>query len=60
MYTVVDVRDAAHAHSLALFKPNLDGQRVAVAAGKMHLSEIINILHKQYPNSNIKVDKVDA
>ena len=38
MYTVVDVRDAAIGHCYALFKPNLNGQRIALAAQKMNIS----------------------
>lgn len=46
MFSVVDVRDAALGHCLALFKDNLDGQRVALSGGQIFCSEVIDILHK--------------
>lgn len=49
LYSVVDVRDVALAHCLALFKPNLDGQRVALSAESVPLSQIFQWLHEAYP-----------
>ena len=37
-FAAVDVRDAALGHCLALFKPNLDGQRIALTGGSVYLS----------------------
>ena len=58
MYTVVDVRDVAVGHCYALFKPNLDGQRIALAGGVMYLSEIMYVLREAYPEKGIRVGEL--
>jgi len=35
-FSVVDVRDAAEGHCLALFKPSIDGQRISLSGGIMY------------------------
>ena len=60
IYSVVDVRDAALGHCLALFKPDIDGQRIALAGSQVRMSEIIHILHQNFPDNPIKMNKVSV
>ena len=56
--SMVDVRDAADGHCLALFCPDIDGQRIAISGHQTTMTQIINTLHISFPDSPIKTNPV--
>lgn len=52
-FSVVDVRDVAAAHIAAMLNPNSNGERFIVAGKFMWISEIAEVLSKQYPQYKI-------
>lgn len=52
-FEIVDVRDVAALHRLALERPDSEGQRLIAANGFLWFREIANILKSQYPDRKI-------
>jgi nucleoside-diphosphate-sugar epimerase len=51
-YRLVDVRDVAGAHILAIENPSASG-RYCLVGRVIHCSEVIKVLHKLFPHLNL-------
>ena len=53
LVNMVDVRDVAEAHCLALKKENLDGHRITVSSGAVSYSDIFSWIQYEFPKAPI-------
>lgn len=56
---IVDIRDVAEIHILAMENPSANGQRfIASADGQISLAEIMEIIKTRYPEKSKKIPKI--
>ena len=60
VFTFVDVRDVALAHSRALMAPEAGGKRIYVVAGHYSTKRIADIIRERYPHLTPILPPVDA
>uniref|UniRef100_A0A183D8A1 NAD(P)-binding protein n=1 Tax=Gongylonema pulchrum TaxID=637853 RepID=A0A183D8A1_9BILA len=58
--SVVDVRDAARAHLLAMKEPRSDGQRIIVTAQTLSFRKIAKILRQEFSEQGYSVPRFKA
>lgn len=57
LYTIVDVRDLAELHLLAMESPAADGQRFLAEAGDMSMPEMARLLHERLGERGSRISR---